>query len=216
MLKIYGRRNAFNVQKVMWLLEELNLEYQHIPVGGSFGGLNTPEFLAMNPCGHIPVIQDETTIVWESHTILRYLAACYGENSFWSADPGERSLAERWMDWSQTTLQPDFLNGVFWGFYRTPEAQRNSALIQASIQRCTQHFQLLDKILTGQSFLCGNNLSLADVPAGTTLYRYFELGIERPAIPHVEAWYQRLQQRPAYRNHIMVPFDELKGKLSFQ
>ena len=215
MLKIWGRRNSFNVQKVMWLVNELELAHEHIPLGGKFGGLDTPEFLARNPCGHIPIIEDNDTIVWESHTILRYLAASYSKNKFWSDSPVERSLTERWMDWSQATLQPDFLNGVFWGFYRTPESQRNWPAIRNCITRCARHFQLLDHILEGKQFLCGKELSLADIPAGAALYRYFELEIERPKVPNVESWYKRLQERQAYRENVMIPFSDMKGCLNY-
>ena len=215
MLKIWGRRNSFNVQKVMWLIGELRLPHQHIPAGGSFGGLDTPEFLAMNPHGRIPVIDDNDTVVWESHTILRYLAARYGQPHLWPADPGERSQAERWMDWSQSTLQPDFLTGVFWNYYRTPEPQRDWPAIHAKIARCAQHFQLLDRILADQPFLGGETLTLADIPAGATLYRYFNLDIARPSVPNVEAWYKRLQERAAYRDHVMIPFDDMRGRLTF-
>lgn len=215
MLKIWGRRTSFNVQKVMWLIGELDIAYEHIPVGGNFHGLDTPEFLAMNPHERIPVISDNGIIIWESHAILRYLAARYGHTRFWSDDAAIRSQADRWMDWSQTTLQPDFLTGIFWGFYRTPEPQRNWNAIQESIKRCAKHFQLLDSILKNQPFLGGNTITLADIPAGTTLYRYFELEIERPVIPHVEAWYKRLQEHPAYCEHVMIPFDEMKGRLDY-
>jgi glutathione S-transferase len=213
--RIWGRRNSFNVQKVMWLVGELGLPHQHIPAGGSFGGLDTPEFLAMNPHGRVPVIDDGGTIVWESHAILRYLAARHGSCRFWSDDPAERSYADRWMDWSQTALQPDFLMGVFWGFYRTPEPQRNWPAIRNAIARCAQHFRLLDEVLADRPFLCGTALSLADITAGTTLYRYFGLEIERPLIPNVTDWYQRLQERAAYREHVMIPFDDLRGRLAY-
>lgn len=215
MLKIWGRRNSFNVQKVMWLVGELAIVHEHISAGGKFGGIDTPEFLAMNPHGRIPVICDGKIIVWESHAILRYLAACYGHMQFWSEDAAVRSQADRWMDWSQTALQPDFLTGVFWGFYRTPEPQRDWPAIRKSLERCNKHFQLLDQILANQPFLGGNTMTLADIPAGAILYRYFELEIERPIIPHVEAWYKRLQERPAYREHVMVSFSEMKGQLNY-
>lgn len=214
-LKIWGRRNSLNVQKVMWLVGELAIPHEHISVGGSFGGLNTPEFLAMNPHARVPVILDDETVVWESHAILRYLAARFGQGKFWSEDARVRSQYERWMDWSQTNLQLDFIDGIFWGFYRTPESQRNWLAINESIKHCSKHFLLLNEILSQQDFLAGNTMTLADIPAGAILYRYFELEIERPVIPHVEKWYQRLQERPAYRKHVMVPFDELYGRLSF-
>jgi glutathione S-transferase len=215
MLKVFGRPSSFNVQKVMWLVDELALPHQHIPAGGRFGGLDTPEFLAMNPHGRVPVIDDDGVVVWESHAILRYLGARYGRGRFWSDDAAERSRVDRWMDWSQTVLQPDFLVGVFWGYYRTPEPQRNWPAIRASIARCTRHFQLLDRMLADRPFLCGGDLTLAEIPAGTSLYRYFELDIEHPAVPNVEAWYRRLQERPGYRQHVMIPFDELRGRLDY-
>ncbi len=215
MLKIWGRRSSFNAQKVLWLADELGLPHEHIDAGGKFGGLDSPGFLAMNPHGKVPVIDDDGTVVWESHTILRYLASRHGGAGWWSNDPAERSLAERWMDWSATTLQPDFLMGVFWGFYRTPDAQRDWPAIRAKVAACASHFRLLDQVLEGRRYLLGDAPTLADIPAGTALYRYFELDIERPAVPNVEAWYQRLQERPAYRTHVMLPFEELRGRLAY-
>lgn len=215
MLKVWGRASSFNCQKVLWLVDELGLPHEHIPAGGSFGRLDEPAFRAINPHGRVPVLEDDGLAIWESHAILRYLAAKHGSARFWSDDPATRSLADRWMDWSQTTLQPDFLIGVFWGYYRTPDSQRDWRAINRSITRCADHFRLLDAMLTTRPFLIGNTLSLADIPIATSLYRYFELDIERPALPNVRAWYDRLQQRPAYRARVMLPFDELHGRLAY-
>ena len=215
MLKIWGRRSSFNVQKVLWLMGELGLEHEHVPAGGSFGRLDEPAFRAMNPHGWVPVLQDGDLAVWESHAVLRYLAARYGRDRFWVDDPAHRSFVDRWMDWSQTNLQPDFLMGVFWGYYRTPEPERDWPAINRNLARCAAHFRLLDSMLAKQSFLLGDDLSLADIPIGTSLYRYFELDIEHPDIPNVRAWYRRLQQHPAYRAHVMIPFDELRGRLAY-
>ena len=215
MLTVWGRRSSFNLQKVMWLVGELQVEHRHIELGGQFGGLDTPEFLAMNPHGRVPVIQDAGTVVWESHAILRYLAARYGGQTLWSDDPAERSFADRWMDWSATTLQPAFLTGVFWGFYRTPEAQRDVRAVSRNVDQCARLFALLDRHLSNRAYMLGDALTLADIPAATNLYRYFNLEIERPALPNVEAWYRRLQERPAYRRHVMVPFQELFGRLDY-
>lgn len=215
MLKVWGRRSSFNVQKVMWLVGELGLEHEHIDAGGSFGGLDTPDFLAMNPHGRVPVIREGDAAVWESHAILRYLAARHGAGQFWSGDPAVRAAIDGWMDWSQTALQPDFLGGVFWGFYRTPEHKRNWPAIDAALARCAGHFGKLDRLLEGRPFLLGDALTLADITAGTSLYRYFELEIERPQLRQVERWYRALQQRPAFREHVMIPFGELRGRLDF-
>ena len=215
MLTIFGRRSSFNVQKVAWLVGELELPHRHIEVGGRFGGLDDPAFLQMNPHGRVPVIQDGDTTVWESHAILRYLAARHGGERFWPAVPADRSQADRWMDWAHTKPQPDFLEGVFWGFYRTPQDKRNWPAIRAALERCARDFAELERQLDGRAMLLGDNLSLADIPAGTALYRYFELEIERPSLPNVERWYHALRARPAYREHVMVPFGELFGRLDY-
>jgi glutathione S-transferase len=213
MLQVWGRRSSFNVQKVMWLIGELELAHEHIDAGGKFGGLDAPAFLALNPHGRVPVIRDDEATVWESHAILRYLAARHGGARFWSSDPVARAAVDGWMDWSHTALQPDFLVGVFWGFYRTPEDKRNWPAIRAALARCARDFEKLDRLLEGRPFLLGDALTLADIAAGTSLYRYFELEIERPALLQVERWYRSLQQRAAYREHVMIPFEELRGRL---
>lgn len=215
MLKVWGRRSSFNVQKVLWLVGELGLPHQHILAGGDHGGLDDPQFLSMNPHGRIPVIDDDGVVVWESHAILRYLAAQHGGPAWWPQTPAARAEADGWMDWTQTALQRDFLTGVFWGWYRTPEPQRDMAAVDAALAACARHFALLDRILADRPFLGGDAPSLADIPAGTHLYRYFELDIDRPATPNVEAWYARLRQRPAYRQAVMVPFGEMKGRLAY-
>lgn len=214
-LKVWGRRSSLNVQKVMWLIGELGVAFDHVPAGGDLGGLDTPAFLNMNPHGRVPVIQDGDVVVWESHAILRYLAATYGGGSFWSNSPAQRSQFDRWMDWSQSSFQPEFLNGVFWGFYRTPEHMRDMRAVKVKVDRCARYMQLLDGVLAERPFLNGDQLSLADIAVGTNLFRYFSLDIDRPDVPRVAVWYDRLQQRPAYREHVMIPFDDLKGKLSF-
>ena len=214
MLRVWGRRSAFNVQKVLWLIDELGLDHDHVDAGGAAGGLDRPEFLAMNPMGRVPVIDDGGTIVWESHSILRYLAARHGAGRFWSDDPGERSRAERWMDWAQTSLQPAFMD-LFWGYYRTADDKRDWLDIAHALDRCRACYDMLDERLAGSPYLAGETFTLADIPAGTSLYRYHELDIEHPPLPHMEAWYARLAERPAYRRHIMRPFDELKGRQAY-
>jgi glutathione S-transferase len=214
MLKVWGRRSAFNVQKVLWAIGELRLPHEHIDAGGSFGGLDTPEFLAMNPHGQIPVVADQESILWESHTIIRYLAAMYGSGFLWPEAPAERSLADRWMDWALAALQPDFMR-LFWGFFRTPEAQRNTQLIRDAMDRCADHFRILDAHLSSVPFVAGGAFTMGDIPAATALYRYFEMGITAPKLPNVRAWYERLGERPAYREHVMIRFEELRGRLDF-
>lgn len=214
MLKVWGRRNAFNVQKVMWLIGELGRPHRHIDAGGGFGGLDDPAFRAMNPHGRVPVIDDDGWVVWESHTILRYLAARYGAPLLWAESPAERSLADRWMDWSLATLQPAFMD-LFWGFYRTPVAQHDAAQIRRATERCAELYRLLDRELGSRPYLAGDRFTLADIPAGSSLFRYFGIDVAHPAVPHVRAWYARLTERAAYREHVMISFEDMKGRLDF-
>lgn len=211
MLTIWGRKTSINVQKVMWTVGELNQSWQRIDAGGRFGGLTSAEFRALNPNGLIPVLKDEDLILWESHAIIRYLCAQYGRDTLWVTDARIRAEADQWMEWTSTTLQPAFTGGVFWGFFRTPPQQRNWTEINAALARCAELFLLLDMALRARPYLAGDQLSIADIAAGAQLYRYFTLEIERPRLPHVEAWYKRLCQRPAYAAHVMVPYDELRG-----
>ena len=215
MLRIWGRRNSINVQKALWTLAELGVEHEHIPAGGSFGGLDTEEFGDLNPNRRVPVIDDAGTIVWESHAIVRYLAAKYGGGALWPDDAGARARADMWMDWTLADLQPAFIGGVFWNLYRTPEPQRNWNLIRQGIARSAILFRMLDQHLEDKLFIGGDTLTMGDIPAGAQLYRYYELEIDRPALPNVEVWYARLQEREAYRTNVMVPFNELEGRLSF-
>lgn len=213
-LQLWGRANAYNVQKVLWMLRELNLEFEHHDIGSHPGDLETAAFLELNPHARIPVIRDGDEVVWESNSILRYLAAGYSAGELWPQDAFARSLAERWMDWELSKLQPDFIQ-LFWGYYRTPPAARNAAVIDAARQACAQHLGQLDHQLQQHPFLAGTAFSMADIPCAVFLYRYFEMGLALEQPEHVGAWYRRLSQRDAYRETIMRPFEELKGRLDF-
>jgi glutathione S-transferase len=212
-LTLWGRASAFNVQKPLWLLRELGLEFANPQVGGQHGGLDTPEFRALNPHGLIPVLCDGDVVVWESHAVLRYLGARYAPDVLWPADAGERSRVDRWLDWSQSTLQPAFMR-LFFGWFRTPEAQRNPVEIKAALEECDRLFARLDAWLDKRPYLAGNDFTLADIPAGTALWRYFEMGVDVPRHANVDAWYARLAQRAAYRDSVMVSFEFMRGRLS--
>jgi glutathione S-transferase len=215
MLRVWGRRNSSNVQKVLWFVGELGLSYEHVPAGGAFGRLSDADFRALNPNGLVPVIQDGDTTVWESHAILRYLAAEYGGERYWALSAADRSLQDRWLDWCQSLWDPAFGTGIFWGLYRTPEKDRDWTRIEKSLERCAELASVVERQLAGHQFLTGECLALGDFPLGASLYRYFSLEIERPSSPRMESWYARLASRPAYQEHVMVPFGDLKGRLAF-
>ncbi len=229
MLQLWGRKNAYNLQKVLWLLAELQLEFEHHDVGRSAGELETAEFLALNPHARIPVLVDGGQSLWESNSILRYLAASYdgsyhdddnlvGNNrnstQFLPSKPLARARVECWMDWELSKLQPDFID-LFWSYYRQPPAARNSQRIELARERCAKHFELLDRHLQHQEYLAGDFFSVGDISVATGLFRYFNMGLDVPRPPNLMLWYQRLGQRPAYQQTIMLRFDELKGRVNY-
>jgi glutathione S-transferase len=214
MLKVWGRRNSINVQKVLWLVGELGLEHEHVPAGGDFGRLDEPAFRRMNPHGLVPVLEDGPVSVWESHAILRYLAEAYGGPRFWP-DLASRTRIAPWLDWHQTSFQPSFSMGLFWGYFRTPQDRRDEPAIRRHMEVCARELSRVDALLATQAYLAGDSLTLADVPLGTCLFRYYGMGLEVPALPNVERWYAELRARPAYQEHVMRPFEDLRGRLAF-
>jgi glutathione S-transferase len=204
MLRIWGRNNSINVQKVMWAVGELGRPHERIDVGGAFGGLDGAEYRALNANGRIPTIEDDGVVVWESNACVRYLAARYSAGSLWPEDPVTRAAADMWMDWQQTTLLTD-MTTVFWGLVRTPEAERDHAAIEAAAGRLGGLWRRLDNHLAGRRYVAGDHFTMGDIPVGATCYRYHQLAIERPKLAAIEAWYGRLQEREPYRTHVMLP-----------
>lgn len=202
MLKIWGRKNSSNVRKVLWCAEELGLDYEAIDAGGAFGVVDTPQYRAMNPNGRVPVIEDGDFVLWESNTIVRYLCAKQASD-FYPSDLQARANAEKWMDWTTSTLADPF-KAVFWGIVRTPADQQNWDSINAGRQACIDALKTVEQALAEQPYLSGQAFGMGDIPLGCFIYAWFEMPIERPAMPHLEAWYQRLQQRPAYRRAVMT------------
>ncbi|WP_028217919.1 glutathione S-transferase family protein [Paraburkholderia oxyphila] len=206
MIKIWGRPNSVNVQKVLWCCDELVLPFERIDAGGQFGHLDEPSYLAMNPNGKIPTLVDGNFVLWESNAILRYLAMEYGPSSLlYPADPKVRASIERWLDWSIGTLAPTE-RPLFFALVRTPPEKRDPAKIEADVQSVAALWTLLDHHLQGRFFLENERFSLADIVLGSFARRWFGLeGIERPALPNLERWYQRLAQRQGFRKYVDLP-----------
>jgi glutathione S-transferase len=204
MLKIWGRTTSSNVQKVMWAVGELSLEHERVDAGREFGGLGTTAYGALNPNRKIPTLEDGDVVLWESNVIVRYLAAKYGSGGLWPIDPATRGIADQWMDWQQTTLHPD-MSTVFWGLVRTPAAERDERKIAAAVENLKDLWGRLDGHLRTRPFVAGDTLTIGDIPVGTLCHRYHALGIARAPLPHLEAWYERLTAREAFRKHVMIP-----------
>ncbi|MDH7793232.1 glutathione S-transferase [Ochrobactrum sp. AN78] len=204
MLKIWGRTNSTNVKKVLWIAEELGLKYEQIDVGGQFGGLQDESFLARNPNGLIPLLEDGDTTLWESNVIVRYLAATHAKSGLWIEPPAERAQAEKWMDWAPSTLYANFRD-VITNLIRLPEDKRDEAVVQRGIEGMTRSLKIADQALANQPWLSGDDFGVGDIPLGCYAYAWFKFPIERPSTPHLEDWYNRLTQRPAYRKAVMTP-----------
>jgi glutathione S-transferase len=203
MLTIWGRKNSGNVRKALWAAEEAGVPYTRQDAGGAFGVVNDAHYRAMNPNGLVPVIEDDGLVLWESNAIVRYLAAKYADGVLYASDPGERAQADKWMDWASSTLAAPFRD-VFWGTVRTPPEQRNQEVITAAIKRCGELLAIPDAALASQTYLSGATFGMGDIPLGSAIYAWFEMPIERPSLPNLQAWYERLKERPAYQTAVMT------------
>lgn len=210
MITIHGRTTSSNVQPVMWLLAELDLPHERLDVGGAFGGTDTPEYRAMNPMGLIPTLQDGEVTMFESQAILRYLSARHGKQ-FWPADPVARTPADQWMEWTKTTVAPEVVYKIFWQLVRTPAAVRDNAALQASVAKVAEIMAIAEAQLAKHDWLAGPEMTLADFSFGAQLYRYFTLPFERADLPSLAAYYQRLNERPAYTKHVMISYEPLRA-----
>ena len=204
MLKVWGRNNSSNVRKVLWCVEELALPYTRAEAGGAFGVVDSPEYRALNPNGRVPMIEDGDFVLWESNTIVRYLAAQYGaDTSLYPMDARVRAQADKWMDWTTASFAVAFRE-VFWGVLRTPVEQQDWVKINAAIKVSSELLAIVDQALSEKPYLSGDEFGMGDIPLGSFMYAWFEMPIERSSMPHLSAWYERLKLRPAYRNGVMT------------
>ena len=201
MLRVLGRKNSSNVQKVVWACAEMNLPYVREDYGGPFGKVKEAAYLALNPNALVPTIDDDGFVLWESNAIVRYLAAKHGLGGLMPADLKVRADADRWMDWATTTVGPAIFP-VFWGLVRTPPAKRDAAAIEAGRKKTNEVFGMLDGHLARRKFVAGDAFSMGDIPLGIQAFRWVTLIPERPRLAGVEAWYARLMERPAFREHV--------------
>jgi glutathione S-transferase len=194
------------VQKVLWCLAELSVPYSRIDAGLQHGKNREPWYLALNPNGRIPLLVDGDFTLWESNTIVRYLAAKHGQGSLWPASLETRALAERWMDWQLSTLV-DPVSLVFQNLYRRLPAERDpDDTIARNTRAANRAMEILDRHLERHAYVAGDAFTMGDIPVGATAHRWLEMhGIERPALAAVHAWRARLEERPGFRAHVQLP-----------
>jgi glutathione S-transferase len=206
MLKIWGRATSSNVQKVLWTCAELDIAFERVDWGGPFGGNQDPAYLAMNPTGLVPTVQDGACIIWESNTIIRYLCATRGGAHLHPSDPARRSEVERWMDWQIASLaQP--MGALHMGYYRTPPERRDPKALEAARSRSLELWSMVERQLEAGPYIAGADFTLADIALGMFGYRWHVYPIERPSLPRLEAWYQRVADRPGFKAHIARPLE---------
>ena len=209
MLTIWGRATSLNVQSVMWTVAELGLPHRRIDWGGRFGGNDDVDYRAMNPNGLVPTVKDGDVVVWESPAIVRYLGARYGRGTFWPEDPAVRAPLDMWAEWAKSTLYPQ-IGRIFGQLVRTRESQRDMREVAGASEALITTLPMLEARIGDGPWLCGQHICFADVMLGHLLYRYMTLDFAKAPTPAIDAWYERLTGRPAYRDHVMVSYESLR------
>lgn len=193
----------------MWALEECGVAHERIDAGGKYGRTDTAEFGEINPARRVPVWQEKTHSLWESHAILRHLARC-SASALWPATIEEQAIADQWIEFTTTTLLPPLI-GVFFETVRLPLDKRSAEALTKHLDELDSAMDILDLRLASSHWLAGPTFSIADIAAGSTMYRYFTMDIPRPARSAVDDWYARLTKRPAYAKTVMTSYEELRG-----
>lgn len=196
-LKLLGRISSINVRKVAWACDELGLPYTREDWGTGFADVHDPAFLALNPNAQVPVLIDRDVTLWESHTILRYLANRYGSEALYPSDPVARARVDQWLDWQASDLNPAWTY-AFMALVRGSEAHNIPVMIERSIARWTQMMQVLDGHLSRLPYVSGDAFSLADISIGLSVNRWQATPFDKPALAHVTAYYSRLGRHPAF------------------
>ena len=194
-LQIWGRMSSINVKKAVWTAQELGLDFERHEAGGVHGVVKTPAYIALNPNSQIPVIEDGDYVLWESNVITRYLSAKHSPGNLYPTDLQERFDAERWMEWQQTMVNPASRNG-FWHLIRLPADQRDPALIAQSNAAVELLMAILDAHLATRNFMVGERFTMADIPLGCEVQRWFALPQAREKRPNIERWFATLLARP--------------------
>jgi len=199
MLRICGYAASINVRKVLWTCTELGLPFEREDWAGPFRPTSDPAFLALNPVGMVPVIEDDGALIWESNTIIRYLAASRGRHDLLPADPCRRARVEMWMDWQAS----DFNNSwrvAFQGLVRKSPDHQDPSAIERSLASFNRMVGIVDaELAKAGSYICGSQFSLADIPLGLSIHRWRSIPAERPRLVHVERYYDRLCERAGFR-----------------
>lgn len=202
MLKIYGRANSINVRKVLWMCGEIGQAYEREDWGRGFRPTSEAEFQKVSTFGVVPVVVDDGFVLRESNTIVRYLAGKHGRADLYPTDLKARATAESWMDWAATDIYTA-IRPVFLGLQvKMAPFKDDRAGIDAGIREWTRQMQLLEgHLAAGSPYIAGNAFTVGDIPVGLVANRWYGIPFEKPALKAVSAYYERLSERAAYREH---------------
>lgn len=204
MIRLWGRANSINVQKVLWCAAELDLSVERIDAGGPHGGLDTPAFRALNPNAKVPCLDDGGFVLWESHAIIRHLARRCGDGRLTPSDLEAQAIADQWIDWTVNEAWAD-LRPVFWGLVRTAPADRDDAAIEAHKRLLGRKLAIADRWLADRPFIAGETLTIGDIPLGCLVHRWYAIDMRRRDLPNLRRWYESLTDRAGFRRHVMLP-----------
>lgn len=214
MLTLWGRSSSSNVQAARWCLHELNVEYKKIDAGFIYGVVDTNDYLQMNPNATIPTIKDGANPpMFETGAILRYLASAYAPHSFWPAEPIARATVDMWAEWAKINVALEFTGPLFWPLVRMPKAKRDYDQIQASLKTFEISLRIANERLAKTTFLVSDDFTLADIQFGHLLYRYYDIDLERSDLTHVRRYYDKLTERTAFQDTVMVSYEELVNSM---
>jgi glutathione S-transferase len=203
-LRVWGHPRSINVQKVLWALDELGLDYERVDAGGTFGRVKDADYLTLNPNGLIPTLEDGSAVLWESNAIVRYLYTKYGTHPALPSDLGVRGRADGWTDWYATTFWAN-VRPLLVQLVRTPADQRDAHLIDSSLRAATAAAEILERELGKRPYLAGDHFTFGDIPVASASQRWFNLPVQRAKLPAFEAWYARVKERPGFKRWLDLP-----------
>lgn len=212
MLTVWGRKTSSNVQALMWCIGEMELPYVRHDIGHKYKGTETDFYYSLNPNRTVPVLQDGTAPpLWETGAILRYLANRYGAESFWPSDDIQKANIDKWAEWSKINVATAFNLPVFWRVVRTPQENRDEQAIAEAMVKLENYLSVAEAQFEKHRFLAGDAFSLADIQFGHVLYRYYDIDVVRKSLPRLRAYYENIALRPAFQEHVMVSYEELRA-----
>ena len=222
-LKLWGRPTSGRTQKVLWTLEEIGLKFEfvmasatmgpggHVSKGNQpFGVVNTPEYRAKNPNGRVPTIDDGGFVLWESNSIVRYLAMQYAADLLYGNDIRTFASASRWLDWENNELLPPQHEMVM-HLIRLPEAERDPHELDKAKKDFAKRIAIAEEQLGRTRYICGERFTYGDIPLGIRIHRWHVLGLAEGSFPNIARWYAEILARPAFKVWTADPANHLEG-----